>query len=269
MNTKKILILIMASMVLTTGCESKNNEKSPAGFRDATTTEYKVAAQTQLDEKINRLQSYISQFKQLVGAVQSAIKSEDLTAFSIFDVIYQLNTKMQNQMPRLQNEKLFIQGNFSLKSKLLPERCQQFGYTVTSESLAPLSELSYAIKSCYTDPEILNVVTARFKNTDVSLQFNDENLKRLIPKDILQPNITECQFSNRTTEPSVCKNVMFAQSKNLIWFADLISQGRTEISFQGISKKSGAVVYVGQIAISANGKIEDVSLTGPFASESQ
>lgn len=264
---KSLLIAVTVCAAILTGCESKVSEREAEGFNDNTTAEYRVQAQTELDNRVNQLQNYVSKTKQLIETVQAVITSEKLASMSLFDVIYQVNSKIQNQMPRLKNEKLYVYGQFELATSLLTEECKKFRYTLTAESVSPLNELNYGMTSCYANTNYLNVITVKFDGPRMDIEFNDQNLKQILPPKILYPQITECSFSSDSSEATVCKDIMFAQSTNLVWFADLVSQGRTEVSVRGLSKKSGTLIYEGKVKLSAKGKIDDVSIRGPLATE--
>lgn len=248
-----------------TACESKMAEKQAVGYSDSTTVDAKVAAQNELDARVNRLQDYVDRARNMISTIQTAIHSQDITVLSSFDIVAQINTSLQSQLSQLRNEKLFETGQIRLDTSILSDDCKVFNYVLSAESLNPLEKLSYSLRSCYTQGETVPVLEADFVGNDVNLEFYSENLKKVLPPEAWQPKVSNCQFSQDATKPSVCQNIFIGESKNLTWTADLVSQGVTQIKFQALSKKTGAVVYDGSVTLSASGALIGSNFEGPLA----
>lgn len=259
--------LICTCFVSIISCESKVNEGSADGFAGVNTADYKAKVQRELDKKIEQLQLYVTSTKQVIANIQSIIKVEELKILSIFDVIEQINEKAQNDIIKFKNQNLFEEGEFMVKTPLLNEPCQNFSYQLVSESIEPISEINYSLKSCYYNSEYLNVITAKYSETQVEVSFNDQNLKKILPPEVIESKISNCTFSKDPSVPTTCKDIMFAQSADLVWFMDIVSQAETQVSIHGISKKTGNLVYDWKALISKDGKVQFVNKGEPLVSQ--
>ncbi|MBC7419858.1 MAG: hypothetical protein H7328_03935 [Bdellovibrio sp.] len=267
MNKLGILTAIALSFSVITSCQSKVNERKPEGFSDKTSTEFKVNSQVELDQKISQLQVHIGNLKHFISQVQTLVKTQgEITSLSMFDVVQKMNEKALEQLPTLKNQKFLSQGQFQIPSSLLDKKCQTFAYKIAAESVIPLNEIKYSLASCYS-VDFFDVMTADFSEGRVEFKFNELNLKRVLPSEVLEPKITACTFSTSATESTTCKDIMFAQTKQLVWYLDVVSLDGTTATVRGLSKKTGAIIFDGKLKVSAAGQIEEAYLNGPLVNE--
>jgi hypothetical protein len=267
MKFNKISYLVSAFVILCFGCESKMEEKRAADYTNKQAVDERLKVQSDLDEKMNRLQTLIQNVQNLINKVNEIFQIQKLPSQSILEIISQIASQVQSKIPRMNDTQLSITGTFTLGTSLLEKECQNLGYKLFSESLMPLKTLNYSMKSCFTNDQLIDVLKVNFTETEIKLDFNKDSLKILLPSEALNLQISECKFSDNKSEPTVCKNVPFAQGEKLVWVADITSFEKTQIDIRGTSKKTGSLVYIGQAIFLQNGKIENLFLYGPFAEE--
>ncbi len=257
-NKSSVLVFSLVSLFIftaNTGCESKVAEVAATGVIDKTTTDYKIKAQNEFDEKISLLQSKVSRIRETVLAIQKNMNIKSLVPLSVFDLISEANLKIQDELVTVKSKTLSIKGSFYLKSELLAEECKEIGYHLSSDSIYPLTEINYALSSCQTDGAYLPAIKVTFSENKVQFQIVDSNLKKLLPFNSIKEKIPGCEFGSNPDRTTSCSNIQIGETKENYWFGDIFSDGITKITITAFAKDTYQLTYVGEIVISADGSI--------------
>ena len=252
-------LLLMTSYLLS-GCESKVTESAASGFVDSTTSEYKIKAQNDFEEKIALLQEKIERAKIAVILAQKSLNIKSIVPLSILDVISEANIKLQDELLNLKSKNISIYNEFKLNLNILTDDCKKINSHISSDSVYPMNQLNYALSSCYTIAEYLPVLKVNFLEKGIDFKVNNENFKRLFSLETIKDKILECHFAADSSGMTACYNIVFAVTTNEIWYADLQSIEKTYISVTAVNSKDGLVSYTGKIVIGANGAIESVKV---------
>lgn len=252
-------------------CESKMYEKSVDGYSDTQTAQQQLKIQNEFDTKMSSLQIKTNKVRDIIKQIQLLLQDKNLTALSFFDMLAEVNTVLENQMPTFHENNLSVVGEFSFKNSLLSEDCQKFDYKVTADSISPLQQIEYLIRSCQTKNDFLSILIVKFDEQKTALEFNQEALNQIFPIQSIQMKNSHCEFGDVSDDSQMqisCKNISFAQSENLIWFLDVnLLKKDLEIDVKALSKKTDDIIYQGQVKVSRDGKIDGINLNGPLSLE--
>lgn len=242
-------------------CETKVSEKRAQTYHGEYSADQIVQINTDFDNKIQQIQSSVEQIKMLLEVLQKNLnQSSDSVFLSVFDVVNQYNKNLSNQMPQFSNQKLYLDGHLKLKLNSLSDECQWFNYLLYSPSVMPLEVLEYKMSSCFTAGELINIMNVQFKNNKMNLVFNSENVKQLLPEQYLRPEIPECEIPQDTLRGTHCKNVVFGQSSDLLWKADIEIKDKLTAWFTAQSKTQNQLKAKGKIVVNSQGSIETFEL---------
>lgn len=251
-----------------TSCESKVMEKKADSYNDPISTDVKIKVQNDFENKLLRVQEYIRNVQKFISNIQTLLKTNGpITPLSFFDIMGQINESALNQLPEISDNNIEYAGQFEINTDLLPENCKVFSFLISADSKSEISEMTYKLKSCQTNGQFLELIKVIFDKKTVQVKVNQENLGLILPPSVFQNQIPTCQFSKNQKQTNKCENIVFAHAIDLIWTTNIALGEKIRVEVKGISKKSGAVVYKGQVVLTQAGKIESSDIQGPLVNE--
>lgn len=265
------MCLFICSLVFLFSCESKMYEKNVDGYNDTETAQQQLKIQNEFDTRMSSLQIKTNKVRDIIKQIQLLLQDKNLTALSFFDILAEVNTLLENKMPIFNEKSLSVIGEFSFKNSLLSDACQKFDYKVSADSISPLQQIEYLIRSCQTGNDFLSVLRVKFNEQKTVFEFNQEAFAQIFPLPSIQIKDSLCEFGNTSDDSQMqisCKNINFAQSEKLTWLLDVnLLKKDLVIDVRALSKKTENIIYQGQVKVSPDGTIDGINLKGPLVLE--
>lgn len=238
-------------------CQSKVSEKSPGGPGSNLSAEQTIKARKDQEEKMAALSKALARVRRQLEGIRSILKNEEGTENSFIENLTKAVGRAQDTIFSTRKDGTISRGTFIWKTPFLKGDCQTFNYLLAAPE-KNLSNMIYSLGSCYTQRKLLSVADIKIEKKYVHIQYNNENLRKVLPPEDLVPSVKGCRYHREDEEETLeCQQLAVGHSKGLNFVADILAKQHAEIKLYGYSIKTGRLVYTAQATITKDLKVID------------